>query len=467
MIGPDYERPQLPIPEKYREEIQAQDSLANLPWWKLFNDTVLQSLIKETLDNNRDLMVASTRIDAAQAQLGVTSADLLPRIDGTGSYRRVSISNEIFNSNAGPQDNFSAVAKLGYEIDVWGKLRRATRAREAELLSTEYGRRAVIVSLVSEVAVTYLALRSLDEQLDTARRTLKNREGATALIRARFEQGIVPLLDVNQAEIQESEAGVMCASLERQRVQTENKLSILLGKAPREVPRGIPLSGQAITEEIPTDIPGQLLERRPDLLATEAQIKAAVERIGVSKAEQLPSFSIMGFIGLQSRASDDLIAGNARTWGLGGDLLGPILDWGKRASQVDLAEAQAEAAKIQYEQAVLVAIREVEDASAAMRTFKSEHEHRMKQVRAASSAARLSRARYDDGMTSYIEVLDIERSLFEAELGAADTLQRYFVSIVRLYAALGGGWRTSESDAAHLVPTKENQQAHNDAGGNS
>lgn len=439
-LGPDYTRPEVTLPEHYVEPPVSGDSFANLPWWEVFKDEKLRELIRVALAENKDLLVAAARIDQARALLGFTRADQFPRLDGSGNGSRIEPGKESFVSVAEEFNDFGLFGALAFELDIWGKLRRATEAQRAELLATEYIRSAVTISLVSQVASTYFLLLDLDNRLSLSKVTLKNRGNATAIIQARFDKGVVAELDLNQAQIEESDAAVTVASLQRDLRQGENALSILLGKPPSIIVRGAGLEKQLLSTEVPAGFPASLLERRPDVIAAEERLKAEVARIGVAKAQRLPSLNLLGFVGLQSEETSELLTRDAFTWSIGGDFLGPLIDFGKGRSRVAGAEARAEEARHGYEQTVIQAVREVEDAAVAIRTFAEEYKSRTAQAKAARNAAKLSRARYDEGVTSYLEVLDIERSLFDAELSASIARQRHLSSVVQLYKALGGGW---------------------------
>lgn len=439
MIGPDYVQPEYNLPAQYVEPFN-RENVANIQWWELLNDPVLQNYIRVALVQNKDLRVAATRIDAARALLGQARADQLPRIDGSGNAQRGDTGDRISELKQGPTDSYGLFADLAFDIDLWGKLRRATEAQQAQLFASEYGYRAVTISLVAQVASTYFQILGFENRLGISQRTLENRKGATKIIQARFDQGVIPELDLNQAQIEEADAAIAIYTIERNLRLAQNALSLLLGNAPFPVISGKPLVEQKINSDIPTGFPAALLERRPDILAATEAAKSAVSLVGVAEAEQLPSFSLLGFIGFQSNNTGTLLSRSAFSWNIGGNFIGPILDWGKAAYGVDFAQANAHAAYLQLEQTVNSAVKDVDDSLVAIRTYKEEQTSREYQVSAAKNAAKLSRARYDDGVSSYLEVLDIERSLFQAELGASDALQNYFISVVQLYKALGGGW---------------------------
>jgi multidrug efflux system outer membrane protein len=440
IFKPDFERPVVLDDAPFTEAAPKQDTLANLSWWEIFKDTDLQDLIRRALAANRDLKIAMARIDEARGLLGIARPDQFPRLDVAGNATRVDGSDLALIPTDATND-FGLYARLGFEVDVWGRYASATESQRAQLLSSEFAMRAVTLSLVAQVATAYLQLQNVDRQIDISERTLKNRHDATVLNQQRFNGGYVGLLDVNQAQIQEEEARAALVAQKRALRLIENALCVLLGEVPHPIKRGPSRIDPVSIKELPAGVPAMLLERRPDVRSAEESARAAVMRIGVARAQQYPAFSITGFLGLNSIEHTDLFKGDSRTWNIGAGMLGPLVDLGKSWSRVDAAEAQAEQALQSYEQSVLEAVREVEDALVSVRTFKEENLVRTAQVKAGTSASFLSRRRYMDGVTSYLEVLDTERSLFNAELAQSNTQEFYLASIVRLYKALGGGWQ--------------------------
>jgi multidrug efflux system outer membrane protein len=331
-------------------------------------------------------------------------------------------------------------ANLSFEVDLWGKLRRATEAAQADLLATEAAYRNVTISLVSNVASVYFLLRDLDARLQIARDTVNGRRESLGIIQARFDKGTVPELDVNQAQVELAIAEAAVSAFERESVQAENALQFLLGRNPGPVQRGLALKQQVLPSDIPPGLPSELLQRRPDLVLAEERLVAETARIGVAEALRYPSIGLTGSLGLLSDDFSDLTDSDARTWNLGGGLFAPIFNSGKLKAQAEGQRARAEQAMSTYESTLLQALREVEDALVAIRTYHAEHAARQRQAIAARNAARLSRARYDGGVVDYLEVLDSERSQFNAELEESSTQREYLNAIVELYKALGGGW---------------------------
>ncbi|MEJ2516240.1 MAG: efflux transporter outer membrane subunit [Gammaproteobacteria bacterium] len=443
-LGPDYERPPLETPATYVQPVQEGESFANIPWWELFGDPALQSLIRTALEENKDLGIAAARIEEFRALLGVTRADQFPTLDVAGSATRGRPSRNSFpgSLNDDISENYRLSADVFFEVDLFGRLRRSTEAARAELLATEEDRRSLTISLVSSVASSYMLLRDLDARLAIARRTVATRQSSLDIIRARFDKGTVPLLDVNQAEIELAGAEAAVAAAERGVAQTENALSVLLGRNPSAIPRGMPLRAQSLPPEVPAGLPSELLQRRPDVLSAEARLAAQTARIGIAEALRWPSLSLTGSLGLESAELSDLTSGDSDFWNVGAGLLAPVFNAGRNASRVEAEEARTRQALLTYEQAVQRAFLEVEDALVAVRTYRAEHAALQRQVAAARSAAELARARYDGGVTSYLEVLDTERSLFSAELSESETLGQYYGAIIQLYKALGGGWES-------------------------
>lgn len=445
-LGPDYERPELDAPASYIQPVEQGESFANTLWWDLFQDPQLQELIGIALEENQDLGIATARIAEFRAMLGITRADQFPTADVAASAGRSDPSRNTFPGSIvdSEVDNYRLSADVFFELDLFGRLRRSTEAARGELLAAEETRRSVTISLVSSVASTYMLLRDVDAQLEIARRTERARSESLRIIQARFDKGTVPRLDVNQAEIQLAVASAAAAAAERYVAQTENSLSVLLGRNPGAITRGLALTQQLMPPDIPAGLPSELLQRRPDVLASEAALAAQTARIGVAEAARWPSISLTGSLGLESGELSTLTEGGSDFWSVGANIFQPLFNSGRNRSRVEAEVARTEQALLAYEQIVQRAFAEVEDALVAVRTYRIEHQARVRQVTAARSAAVLSRARYNGGVTSYLEVLDTERSLFNAELSKSQTLRFYVNSVIGLYKALGGGW-TPES----------------------
>jgi outer membrane protein, multidrug efflux system len=442
-LGPSYRRPAVPAPEMWRDGPSDADtaSLADLSWWQLFQDEELRTLAQAALEANKDLRIAVTRVDQARAQLGVTRAAQFPRIDAGASATTNRFSDTVQPRNqGGVTDLFSTTVDLTFEIDIWGRLRRASEAARAELLASQEARHAVVMTLVSDVATAYLQLRQLDLELETTRRNVASRQGSLQLVRDRFEAGLISALDLRQAEAELASTAAQIPDLERQITQTENQLSILLGRNPGGISRGRPLTGQTFPPTVPAGLPSALLERRPDIRQAEESLVAANARIGVAKAAFFPQISLTGFFGVESVALSDLFTGPSRIWQFGPTVTLPIFNAGRNRANLELTEAQQREALIRYEQATQQAFREVEDALIGHRKAREALTEQDAAVRASREALSIAEFRYSSGLTSYLDVLDAQRTLLAAEVAESRTLLAQLVAVVQLYRALGGGW---------------------------
>jgi outer membrane protein, multidrug efflux system len=443
-VGPKYKRPTLTVPEGYRGLApdagqQTSASLADEKWWTVFQDPQLQQLIRTALVQNYDVRIAATRILQAQAILGITRADQYPTITGGASTtnaraQRTKVLPE-FESSAN-EVNLSLV----WELDFWGKFRRATEAARASLLATEWGKRAVISSLVSNVATAYFQLRELDLELEISKRTLDSRKQSLNLVEIRARGGVTALIDVRQSEQLVYTAAGSIPDLERRIEQQENVLSVLLGNNPGPITRGKSLVENSVLPTVPAGLPSSLLEKRPDIQATEQQLVAANARIGVAKAAYFPQITLTAIAGYQSPALTDLFTGPAGFWNFGGQLLQPIFTGGRIRSNVRLTEAQQQEAVLFYQSTIQQAFREVSDSLIA---YRKDQEFRQQQellAVAAEDTVRLANVRYSGGVSSYLEVLDSDTRYFDAQLALAQAQLNERLALVQLYNALGGGW---------------------------
>jgi len=435
-LGPDYVQPPVPQPETYRQPTPSGESIANVAWWDLFQDTVLQDLIRTALEENRDVRVALARIAEARAQAGFARADLYPRVDvAAGADLGEALTDE---GDHIPTRGVFVAADVFYEVDLWGKIRRGSEAAAQELLATEEAYRSVTITLVADVASLYLLILDLDNRLDIAERTIQARQESLDIMQVRHEAGMINEVDLNQSEILLFDAEASAEVFRRGRAQSENALSVLLGQAPVDIERGLKLTEQVFPPDIPVGLPSELVQRRPDILQAERRLAAQTARIGVAEALKFPSLSLTGSAGVSGDLTDPSLATGFLN--LGANLLGPIFNAGKNERRVEIEVARTEQLLNQYEQTILTAFREVDDAIVATYTYRSEYEARRQQVESAENAADLSWIRYEGGMTSYLEVLDLQRSQFSAELQASAALQQQLASVVQLYKALGGGW---------------------------
>ena len=446
-MGPDYEKPEVPVPDTFQEPTIPGASIANLKWWELFQDEELTHLIEMALINNKEMAIAMARIEEARATLGFVRADQFPNLDGTAGASR---GNMIPGAGlpGSINETFVLAGTLSFEVDLWGKLRRSTEAARAELLATVEARNVVTITLISDVASVYLLLLDLDERVSIAQRTMMTRQDSLDIIQARFDKGTVPLIDVNQAQIELADAAAELASLEREDQRAENLLSVLLGQNPGPITRTPGKDEKLLPPDIPAGLPSELLERRPDVRQASQQLAAQTARIGVAEALRFPSLSLTGTLGLASTELDDFFSSSNKAWGLSANFLGPVFDAGRNKSRVEAERARTEQLLKNYELTVLRAFQEVEDSLIGISTYRDEALARKRQVTAALSASKLSLARYNGGVTSYLEVLESDRSLFRAELLSSSTTRQELVSIISLYKALGGGWLTEEEAAA-------------------
>jgi multidrug efflux system outer membrane protein len=445
-VGPNYKRPTVSVPETYRgltaEEVAKAEtaSLGDQNWWEVFQDEQLQDLVRTALQQNYDVRIAAARISEAQAQLGIARANQFPSVsagaDITSQRTAKSLRFPEFEETSG-----QLVLSASWELDFWGKYRRATEAARANLLASEWGRRAVITTLVSNMASAYFQLRAFDLQLEISKETLVSRRDSLRLTQLLADHGSTSMLDVRQAEQLVFTAAAEIPTLEQQIEQEENFISILLGENPSSVPRGRKLTDQPHSPSVPAGLPSVLLERRPDIREAEQQLIAANAQIGVAKAAYFPDISLTGTGGFQSPALLNLFSGPAGLWSFGPALTQPIFTAGRLRSNVRLAEAQQQEAVLFYQQRIQGAFREVSDALIAYRKTQEFRAQQQLLAQSAQDAARLSDMRYRGGVTSYLEVLTNETNYFTAELGLAQAQFNELQSLVQLYNALGGGWQ--------------------------
>lgn len=441
-MGPDYERPKTEDTASFRMAEGSPDipSLANLPWWDLLRDEQLQGLIKIALAENRDLRQAVATVEEFQARAFIARSDFMPGISGSGNAPVFGRKTVFLVPGFANPFNYYLQGNLSWELDIWGRIRRSNEAARADLLSKEENRRAVTIQLVSAVGEAYFNLLQFDTQLDIAKRTVQSWEESVRISQARLKQGMTSRLDADQFEAERAGAAARTAELERQMVQAENQLSVLLGRKPFAITRGRSLHEQVMPPKVPAGLPSELMQRRPDLLQTEQQLAAATARIGAAKADRFPKITLTGLLGSASPQLAKFFSDPA-FYGVGGaGFIGPLLNSQVLGFQQEAAEAQAKQALAQYEQSILVAFREVEDALVAVRTARAQNEAQQQQVAALQSALKLAELRYKGGLANYLDVLVSRRNLFEAELALTSSRRLHLVSVVQLYKALGGGW---------------------------
>jgi len=445
-VGPNYKKPTVSVPTVYRgvtPEEAAQSgaarSLADEKWWEVFQDEQLKELIKTALQQNYDVRIAAARILEAQAQLGITRADQFPSVVGGAAGTNQRNPRSKFLPPFETSTN-QVSASLVWELDFWGKYRRATEMGRAELAASEWARREVITTLVASVASAYFQLRALDLQLEISQRTLASRRDSLRLTSLLAQGGSTSMLDVRQAEQLVFTAASEVPSLEQQIEQEENFISTLLGNNPAPVARGRKLIEQEHPPTVPAGLPSSLFERRPDIRQAEEQLIAANAQIGTARAAYFPQISLTATAGYQSSALTGLFSGPAGLWNFGGALVQPIFTAGKLRSNVRLTQAQQQEFLLRYQQTIQGAFREVSDSLVAYRKTQEFRQQQELLVASAQDASRLSHMRYSGGVASYLEVLTNETNYFSAELGLAQAQLNELLALVELYKALGGGW---------------------------
>jgi NodT family efflux transporter outer membrane factor (OMF) lipoprotein len=450
-VGPNYERPKVPAPPAFRapEPLPPDQaaSLADLKWFEVFKDPELQQLVRTGLAQNYDLRDAVARVDQARANLGITRSNQFPQVGANGSIEFTRISRngatplpESFIPSQNRTWGQASLQLLSFELDLWGRLRRATEAARANLLSADENRKLVITTLVSDVATAYFNLRELDYELDISQSTLATRQESLKLTQQRQTGGVSTLLDLRQSEQLVETAAETVPALQQEIEQTENQISLLLGKNPGGIVRGKSLTEQELPPEVPAGLPSALLERRPDIRAAEQNLIAANAQIGVAKAAYFPQLSLTAALGGQSTQLSSLFSGPSSIWSFVPQVTQPIFTAGKLRSNVKLAEAQRDSALIQYERSIQTAFTEVSNALIAHQRLRESRVHQQALVVALEDRKRLSYMRYRGGVDTQLNALDSDRDLFQAELVLAQLKRNEILSIVQLYKALGGGW---------------------------
>ena len=451
-VGRNYTGMEVRTPEQFRDNLLVEDTTAlagiagndSLDWWRLFQDPVLDSLVHEALRNNRDLNAAVLRIDQAAAALAISKADLAPKIGVQGDY---TWGNYPILFDDEPRTNVFGGGVVAWELDLWGRIRRLNEAARADLLGTQQAVRGLQLEVVSAVASTYFQLLEFETDLGISRETLALRDSMLTVIEARFYGGIAAEIELDQAKIQRAIAAAAVPQYERRIATTEHALSILVGRAPGPVTTGIALTDQPPVPEIPVGLPSELLKRRPDILSAEQAVVAQNAVAGAAVAQRFPTISLTGLLGV---ASADLAGFTSGTtaYSVTGGLFGPLFYWGQNKRRVEIERLRTEQAALAYEQTVLEALGEVQDALVTIRTLKDEQVARQAHVDAAVHAQFLSQERYDKGVTSYLEALESQRQAFESQLFLAGVRRQLLQNHVLLYKALGGGWPTQEEKDA-------------------
>ncbi|TMH15096.1 MAG: efflux transporter outer membrane subunit [Betaproteobacteria bacterium] len=439
MVGPDYRRPEVEVPAAWRLGATEAGILSNIAWWDQFQDPVLSDLVRTALASNKDLEIATANVDQAFAQYGIARSAQFPQVNGG-----VSVARERSSAN-GPLpggrtvNDYAVNLSASFELDIWGRLRRATESARASLLASQQGKGTVVLTVVATVASGYIQLRALDRQLEIAQYTSQSLGEAARLQRVRFEEGAVPQSDYLQAESQYRDAVARVPELEREIARQENFLSVLLGHNPGPIPRGRDIDA-LLFPAVPEGLPASLLERRPDIRQAEQNLIAANANIGVARAAYFPDISLTALLGLESAQLSDLFKGPSRAWSFGTGVLQPIFNAGRIRGQVEQAEALQRQALYTYEKSIISAFQDVENALIDRTKFGQVREEQAKNVEALRRFRDLADLRYREGATIYLEVANAEQSLFNAQLAYVATQAQLFQSYANLYKAIGGGW---------------------------
>jgi multidrug efflux system outer membrane protein len=445
MMGPDYVRPKVDAPSAFRFEPNDVTETADIQWWKQFGDPVLDQLIDAALANNLSVKVAAANVEQALAVITQTRSSLFPQVgySATGERERIPNTGVVATipNYPNPQSAYQALLTASWEIDLWGRIRRLSEAAQANMLATDEARRGVILTLVASVATSYIALRGLDEQLVIANRTLGTYSESVRLYQLQFKYGQTSQMTVSQAQSQYETAAAQIPQIQTQIAQTENALSVLLGRNPAPIPRGKSIYDLALPA-VPAGVPSSLLTRRPDLLQAEQSLIAANAQIGAARALYFPTISLTGALGSSSTDLSDLFKGPTRVWNYAGQVIGPIFTFGAVSGQVAQAEAAQQAALYNYQFSIQNAFADVDNALVANQNVKTQLAAQERLVAALADYARLAKLQYDGGYAPYSTVLQAEQALFPAELTLALVRASVFTSAANIYKAMGGGWVT-------------------------
>ena len=447
-VGPNYKRPDVTVPQQFRGVSAAEAaSLADQPWWEIFGDETLKSLIDEALHNNYDVRSAAWRVEEFRARAGIVRSQFYPQIGYEAGWSRSRESAFVEPGGARPRNLHEVNLGLSWELDLWGRIRRLSEASLAQYLSTEEARRGVSISVVSELAQAYFELRELDARLEIARRTTEAFQGTYDLFNRQLSGGIASQLEVSRAEAALSTAAATIPDLERQIVAQENLICFLIGRNPGPIARGASLTEQALPPEVPPGLPSALLERRPDVRQAEQQLVAANANVGAAIASFFPTISLTGAFGGVSPQVSDLF-GAGKTWSVAAGLTGPLFEGLRLKNQFDANVALFEQAKVQYESVVTRSFGEVSTAISAYQNLAAAEREQTRSVAAYQEAVRLANIRYGAGLSSYVEVLDAEQQLFPAENTLTQTRLGRLDALVALYKSLGGGWSLESRQAS-------------------
>ncbi|MCC8998923.1 MAG: efflux transporter outer membrane subunit [Candidatus Contendobacter sp.] len=454
-VGPTYQRPEVPVPAQWEVNIQQANDLANTTWWDQFGDPELNRLIQIALEQNKDLQIATARVQEYLGRYGVTRAAQFPQIGANAAGSRTRYGeNTVPAGTEQTSDSYQVNLGASFELDLWGKLRSATEAARAQLLATEENKRTVILSLVGQLANSYVLLLDYDQQLVVTKATLQTRSESVRINGLRFKAGLIGELDYQQAVAEYQNAAVQVPVLERQIGQQQNAISLLLGRNPGPIKRGVTLNKLAMPQ-VPAGLPSEVLERRPDIRQAEQQLIAANAQIGVAKAAFFPTISLTGFFGASSTDLSDLFNGPQRAWQFAGQLAQPIFTGGSLTGQLQAAEAVQQEALFNYQQVIQRAFAEVDDSLIAISKLRTQLNDQQAQIKALQRTVDLATLRYQNGYSDYLTVVDAERNLFSAQLQYVQDQGTLYTAMISLYAALGGGWvEQAEQMSASAPPPK-------------
>jgi multidrug efflux system outer membrane protein len=452
-VGPNYKRPPIDLPPQvYGQPAAEAESLADLPWWEVFDDPALRALIEEALRNGYDVRIAAARVEEARARYGIARAAAYPQIEyAAGAVHRHVPASASDSESSG--DDFVANVSVAWEVDLWGRVRRLKESALAQYLATEEARRGVMLSLVAEVASAYFELRALDAELVNARHAQDAFQETFDLFNQRLKGGAASALETSRAEAALAGVSATIPDLERRVVERENQIDLLLGRPPGPVTRGADLGAQRIPPRVPAGLPSDLLRRRPDLRASEQDLIAATANVGVARAAFFPTLSLTGAFGGASSELSDLV-GTSPAWRIGAGLTGPLFQGGRIRSQHRVTLAQLDEARLGYEQDVNRALSEVSTSLVALQKLEESEAQRRRAVAANENAVRLARLRYASGLSAYFEVLDALQDLFQAETLLAATQRDHLLALAQFYEALGGGWPVSPGAGAAPAPAR-------------
>ncbi len=438
-MGPNYSRPDLNVDVDWDSTAVKGDQVAQIKWWDLYQDSLLESYISEALKENYNLRVAAAKIQELQAFRKTTKSALFPQI-GVNTFAEGEAGHNAATGVTKNNEKYRGIGTLSWELDLWGKIRRQVEAANAEYLGTYEAYRSMSISLVAEVAKTYFSLQDIDNRLRITRRTLIARQEAQRIAELRFKGGLVSEIEYQQATVELAQTKSLIPELERQVKINTNELAILLGRPPQELARSNSISDQPVVPAIPVGLSSELLERRPDIRQAEDQLVAANAQIGAAKADYFPNLTLTGKFGYQSPSLNNFVANGFNYWEYIGDITAPLFSAGRIKGNVEAKKAQYNQVLNQYKQTVNVALKEVSDGLVTFQKTAQTRDAQTELLTASQEYLRLAQLQYLNGIVNYLDVLDAQRRLFEAEISESAAIKEQLVSMVDLYKALGGGW---------------------------